>query len=156
MPSLALERCFHHETREAVCRCPECRRFFCRECVVPFDGRLLCATCIARANEPPLISEKRSSSSGQMLLGVAALVFIWIAYYCLGWMILQYRDSQPVEVAERGPLFCAPSLSESRHCLSQNQNSSAEPRALASGFRLFLLTPLRFSSAPLSSLLGIS
>src|SRR5271165_4238055 len=96
MPGLASERCFHHETREAVCRCPVCRRFFCRECVVPFDGRLLCATCIAKANEAPPVLEKRSSHPGQILLGVAALIFIWAVFYCFGWIILQDRETLPV------------------------------------------------------------
>ena len=96
MPGLASERCFHHETREAVCRCPVCRRFFCRECVVPFDGRLLCATCIAKANEAPPVLEKRSSHPGQILLGVAALIFIWAVFCCFGWIILQDRETLPV------------------------------------------------------------
>jgi hypothetical protein len=117
MPGLASERCFHHQAREAASRCPGCRHFFCRECVVPFDGRLLCAACIAEANESPLTSQKRSSRSGQMLLGMAALIFIWMVFYCLGWIILQYRETQPVDLAEN-----APSLSESRHCLGQNSS----------------------------------
>jgi hypothetical protein len=116
MPGLAAERCFHHETREAVGRCPECRRFFCRECVVPFDRRLLCAACIARANEPPLLPEKSSALSGQLLLGTTALVFIWVIFYCLGWIILQYRETLPVEVAEKGRSPRACSEAESNAC----------------------------------------
>src|SRR5271167_2514525 len=119
MPGLALERCFHHETREAVCRCPECRRFFCRECVVPFDGRLLCATCIARANEPPLVPKKRNSPAGQLLLGITALVFVWMIFYCLGWIVLQYRDTLPLNAAE------TPALNRPHQSLCQN--SSTEP-----------------------------
>ncbi len=102
MPGLASQRCFHHETREAVCRCPECRRFFCRECVVSFDGRLLCAACIARASEPPL-APRKSSHAGQILLGMVALFLIWAIFYCLGWIILQYRETLPVSVAAKLP-----------------------------------------------------
>jgi hypothetical protein len=98
MPDLASQRCFHHETREAVCRCPECRRFFCRECVATFDGRLLCATCIARATEPAVAPQK-SAHGRQMLLGIIGLIFIWTIFYCLGWMILEYRETQPVNDA---------------------------------------------------------
>jgi hypothetical protein len=65
--------------------------------VVPFDGRLLCAACIARANEPPSLPEKSSQLSGQLLLGTAALVFIWLIFYCLGWIILQYRETLPLD-----------------------------------------------------------
>ncbi len=116
MPGLASERCFHHEIREAICRCPECRRFFCRECVVPFDGRLLCAACIARANEPPSLREKSSQLSGQLLLGTAAVVFIWVIFYCLGWVILQYRETLPLEVAEKGRSAIACFGAESGAC----------------------------------------
>jgi hypothetical protein len=85
-----------------VCRCPECRRFFCRECVVSFDGRLLCAACIARASEPPL-APRKSSHAGQILLGMVALFLIWTIFYCLGWIILQYRETLPVSVASKLP-----------------------------------------------------
>ena len=100
MPGLASQRCFHHETREAVCRCPGCRSFFCRECVAPFEDRLLCAACIAKQNEAPRVAEKRTSSLGQMLLGLAALIFIWIVFYCVGWIVLQYRPAQPPDLAQ--------------------------------------------------------
>ncbi len=96
MPGLASKRCFHHGTREAVCRCPECRRFFCRECVVPFDGRLLCATCIAKATTAPADAEKRSPHIVQMALGTVALLVIWVVFYLFGWIVLQYRDTAPV------------------------------------------------------------
>ena len=45
--SLSQQRCVLHPDREAVARCPECGRFFCRECVTEHDGRLLCAVCIS-------------------------------------------------------------------------------------------------------------
>jgi hypothetical protein len=41
-------RCWTHDSREAVCRCPECGRSFCRECVTEHQSRLLCAACLAR------------------------------------------------------------------------------------------------------------
>ncbi len=46
MPALVDQRCFNHVTREAAARCPECGRFFCRECVTEHDERLLCAACL--------------------------------------------------------------------------------------------------------------
>ena len=107
MPGLASERCFHHETREAVCRCPECLHFFCRECVVSFDGRLLCATCIAKASEALPLPEKNAWRSGQMLLGVVALFFIWVVFYCFGWIVLQYRETLPVPSLASGILHRA-------------------------------------------------
>lgn len=88
-----------------------------------FDGRLLCAACIARANESPLLPKKKSSHLGQLLLGVAALVFVWVFFYCVGWIILQYRETLP------------------------DQESSSEPRPLVSGPRPFSAASLT-SSAP--------
>jgi hypothetical protein len=45
---LALERCTIHAAREAVCRCPLCARYYCRECVTEHKERLVCAACLAR------------------------------------------------------------------------------------------------------------
>jgi hypothetical protein len=42
------QRCWNHEGREAVCRCPACGRSFCHECVTEHELRLLCAACLAR------------------------------------------------------------------------------------------------------------
>ncbi|HSI87331.1 MAG: rhomboid family protein [Candidatus Methylacidiphilales bacterium] len=46
---LSRQRCAYHTSREAVARCPECRRFYCRECVTEHDDRLLCASCLKKA-----------------------------------------------------------------------------------------------------------
>ena len=35
MNDLLYQRCFNHVLREAVARCPECLRYFCRECGSP-------------------------------------------------------------------------------------------------------------------------
>jgi len=48
MPQLVHERCFNHAFREAVARCPECARSFCRECVTEHADRVLCSACLAR------------------------------------------------------------------------------------------------------------
>jgi hypothetical protein len=40
------QRCWNHDAREAVCRCPGCSRSFCRECVTEHEARLLCAACL--------------------------------------------------------------------------------------------------------------
>lgn len=48
-PPIALghQSCVHHAAREAVARCPECGRFFCRECIVEHEYRMICAGCLA-------------------------------------------------------------------------------------------------------------
>lgn len=51
-PAIARQRCWTHPQREAVSRCPSCRRFYCRECVTEHDGRLLCVPCLAARAVP--------------------------------------------------------------------------------------------------------
>ena len=45
---LHLRRCVRHPNRDAAARCPSCQQYFCRECVVEHDGRLLCSDCLRR------------------------------------------------------------------------------------------------------------
>ena len=49
--NLAARRCLVHPDREAAARCPSCRQYYCRECVVEHDTRFLCAPCLQRAIE---------------------------------------------------------------------------------------------------------
>jgi hypothetical protein len=46
--TLRQRRCINHPQREASARCPECGRFFCRECITEHDDRVLCASCLAK------------------------------------------------------------------------------------------------------------
>ena len=43
---LTSKRCFNHPQREAAALCPECGRYFCRECVTEHENRVLCASCL--------------------------------------------------------------------------------------------------------------
>jgi hypothetical protein len=75
------QRCWNHELREAVCRCPRCGRSFCRECVTEHESRLLCAACLrdtAREEAARRGSLRRLASVGMALAGVVlawAMVF---------------------------------------------------------------------------------
>jgi len=53
------QRCVHHHEREAVARCPECARFFCRECISEHDDRVLCASCLARRGPGASLTRSR-------------------------------------------------------------------------------------------------
>jgi hypothetical protein len=86
---LHLRRCARHPAREAAARCPSCREFFCRECVVEHEGRLLCAPCLARL-------EKRAQASGadrRALARAAALaggcLVLWLAFCVLGALLVK-------------------------------------------------------------------
>jgi hypothetical protein len=75
------QRCWNHEAREAVCRCPACGRSFCHECVTEHEMRLLCAACLARVT--PTSQSRRSAwrsvLPANMLL--AGFLLAWIFFY---------------------------------------------------------------------------
>jgi hypothetical protein len=69
--TLRQRRCENHPRREASARCPECGRFFCRECITEHDDRVLCASCLARLS---IKKEKGTRSWAWILrLGLAFL-----------------------------------------------------------------------------------
>ncbi|MGD0620360.1 MAG: rhomboid family protein [Bryobacteraceae bacterium] len=82
------QRCFVHPSREAVSLCLECRRAFCRECVVDHDGRLICAACLARVQAPAAgrrgALQRLFSAAG---LAVAILL-CWILFYMFGRLLM--------------------------------------------------------------------
>jgi len=73
MTGLAHVRCWNHAGREAAVVCPECRRYFCRECSTEHAGRMMCTACvIARTG-----AVERSRSG----------VTLWIALAGVGLML---------------------------------------------------------------------
>lgn len=83
---LSARRCARHGEREAVARCPACGGHFCRECVVEHDGRLLCASCLAklsvgRGGEAPKVWRRRLVGAGGLVAGVLVL---WTFFYAVG------------------------------------------------------------------------
>jgi len=75
-------RCWNHEAREAVCRCLECGRSFCRECVTEHEARLLCARCLA-AHQPQSAARPRRRIAG-LGMAIAGLLLAWIFFYGAG------------------------------------------------------------------------
>jgi hypothetical protein len=93
MQDLAQRRCFNHVIREAVARCPECGRYFCRECVTEHADRVLCASCLGKKIKSS--ATRRSGLNGliqivQFLLGAMVL---WIFFYYLGQILLSLPSS---------------------------------------------------------------
>lgn len=86
------ERCFNHASREAVARCPECGRTFCRECISEHDDRVICASCLKRLSTKgvrryPLAWLIWLSS---ILVGV---LLLWSSFYLLGKALLTIPSS---------------------------------------------------------------
>jgi hypothetical protein len=93
MAGVALQqRCWNHEAREAVCRCPECRRGFCHECVTEHESRLLCATCLAAVSRTAHSTRNawRSLLPPAMLL--AGFLLAWIFFYATGQSVSFFVD----------------------------------------------------------------
>ncbi|MBN1672113.1 MAG: rhomboid family protein [Kiritimatiellae bacterium] len=86
---IARQRCFNHLQREAVARCPECRRFFCRECVTEHQDRVLCAGCLARLTRK---QEQRRRALRSVFAGLRAaggFFLLWFLFYCAGRALLR-------------------------------------------------------------------
>ncbi|MGD9248476.1 MAG: hypothetical protein PVI60_10990 [Desulfobacteraceae bacterium] len=94
MEDLSNQRCYHHQRREAVVRCPDCLRYFCRECVTEHRDRMLCSQCLERL---PDLREKRSRLwvRGLVLVtqGAFGFLLLWYAFYVVGLMLLTIPDS---------------------------------------------------------------
>jgi hypothetical protein len=90
--NIARERCSNHASREAVARCPECGRTFCRECVSEHDGRVICAFCLKRlsTNSVRRYRLARLVPLIQVLMGV---LLLWTSFYLLGKALLTIPSS---------------------------------------------------------------
>jgi len=88
MTSLVHQRCYHHPAREAVARCPECRRHFCRECVVEHGDRVLCAACLRKLVASAPVTRHWLRPLLQLAGAVSGGTLLWLAFYLLGQLLL--------------------------------------------------------------------
>ena len=93
MQNLLYQRCFSHSNREAAARCPECGRFFCRECVTEHEGRVICATCLRKIVQPRLTQRPAFVVALRSVLGLAGLLTAWLFFYLLGQILLTMPSS---------------------------------------------------------------
>ena len=96
MAALLHQRCFHHSLREAVARCPQCRQFYCRECITEHDDRVICAACLRKLTVQ--VESKTSSFAWLAPLVQAALglAVVFLFFYLIGVALLsipsQYHE----------------------------------------------------------------
>jgi len=88
MAELVQQRCFNHGFREAVARCPGCRRYFCRECVTEHGGRVMCAGCLRQADRPSSLARRGLAGVGWVARGLLGLVLSWCFFYLVGDILL--------------------------------------------------------------------
>ena len=86
---LHARRCARYPAREAAARCPGCGEFFCRECVVEHGGKLLCATCVARAAIGVARRQRRLATLRRAGSTVGAIVVLWILFYWTGAILVK-------------------------------------------------------------------
>jgi hypothetical protein len=86
--TLTRQRCLHHPVREAVARCPSCGQFYCRECVVEHDDRVICADCLQRIARPDAKKRRSAAWLSQLVLGGLGLLTAWFFFYEAGQVLL--------------------------------------------------------------------
>jgi sulfite exporter TauE/SafE len=85
---LHLRRCVRHPAREAAARCPACGGFFCRECVVEHDGRLLCTPCLAKITKAIGERRRRWTAVRRGAMAAAGAMLLWICFATTGsWLL---------------------------------------------------------------------
>ena len=89
MLSLSQHRCLNHAAREAVARCPECRRFFCRECVTEHEGRAICSSCLAKLTRVVVTRPRRLGWLTAPLTTGQGLIVAWLFFYGVGLLLLR-------------------------------------------------------------------
>jgi hypothetical protein len=98
--NIAEERCLNHASREAVARCPECGRYFCRECVSEHEDRVICASCLKRMRKGPARRQRLTGliRTTQVLIGI---LMLWSSFYLLGRVLLTIPSSFHVPATEQ-------------------------------------------------------
>src|SRR2546426_10421667 len=91
--SLAYQRCFTHAEREAVARCPECRRYFCRECITEHDDRIICAACLRKVTRLPLVKRRGFATVLRLSQCLFGVLLAWFFFYLIGETLLRLPNS---------------------------------------------------------------
>jgi hypothetical protein len=93
MHSLIHQRCFNHAAREAAARCPECRHFFCRECITEHDDRVVCTACLRKLTRPPLIKRLAFAKLFRLAQCLLGILLAWFFFFLIGEGLLKLPAS---------------------------------------------------------------
>ena len=89
MSTLTTIRCYHHSQREAVARCPECARYFCRECISDLQGKALCAQCLSLVTARDAHTKSSLWVSLRIVLALSGVTLAWLLFYTLGTFLMK-------------------------------------------------------------------
>jgi hypothetical protein len=81
MQDITHQRCLNHMLREAVARCPECGRFFCRECITEHEDKVLCAACLRIRLNPAGQKFQRWQWIFRLGYFLSGVVLLYIIFY---------------------------------------------------------------------------
>jgi hypothetical protein len=84
MTALSQQRCFNHAFREAVACCPDCKRYYCRECITEHDDKVLCASCLAEKIEKEPAAKRAFGGLRHLFPFALGLLMTWVVFYYLG------------------------------------------------------------------------
>jgi hypothetical protein len=85
---IARQRCLNHPAREAVARCTVCTRYYCRECVVESDERLMCAACLGASRKAKAQPRRRFAALQLWIVAAAGFMMAWAVFYVIGLALL--------------------------------------------------------------------
>lgn len=87
-PAILHRDCQNHRGREAAAFCADCRKPFCRECVIEHEDQVLCALCVSsRAPDKPA----KKFSVLQAFIPLASLIsffLLWLLFYGLAYLLI--------------------------------------------------------------------
>jgi late competence protein required for DNA uptake (superfamily II DNA/RNA helicase) len=87
--TLRQRRCDNHPQREASARCPECGKFFCRECITEHDDRVLCASCLAKLSKKKEKEKAKWEWAPRIGLALLAIVAVFFVLLMIGNLLLE-------------------------------------------------------------------
>ncbi len=88
MTVVAHQRCLNHDEREAVARCPECRQYFCRECITEHEERVVCASCLKKLASAAVPPRRQAWDVWPAAQIAGGLVIAWVVFYFAGEALL--------------------------------------------------------------------
>lgn len=90
---LTSQRCFNHPQREAAAICPECGRYFCRECVTEHDDRVLCASCLRAFKVDKAKGRSIIAPALRLTQSALGILIAWLFFYYMAEALLSTPDS---------------------------------------------------------------
>ena len=67
-----------------MARCPECRQFFCRECITEHDDRVLCTACLRKLARVPLTQKPVFQKLARAAQTAFGILVAWFFFFLIG------------------------------------------------------------------------